>query len=148
MIQTRFYDLRVDNDLTQFDVSKVLGVTRDCYSNWERMRYDFPVDKVLILSNYYNVSLDYILGVSKIKNKSSNKNIDYKLLGDRLRNERKQKNLTQKKLGDKVGLDQKMISSYEIGSSLPKTLNLLYILNYLEISFDYIAGFTDNKKVL
>ena len=63
----RIYDLRVDNDLTQKDMAKILNTTRDNYAQWERGFCNFPLEKINIFANYFNVSLDYLTGLSNNK---------------------------------------------------------------------------------
>ena len=56
--------LREDNDLTQREVSKYLNCSQQVYSNYELGQRDIPTDVLIKLSNFYNVSVDYILGIS------------------------------------------------------------------------------------
>ena len=56
--------LREDNDLTQREVSKYLNCSQQVYSNYELGQRDIPTDVLIKLSNFYNVSVDYILGTS------------------------------------------------------------------------------------
>ena len=56
--------MREDRDLTQRELSKVLNCSQQVYSNYELGQRDIPTDILIRLSNYYNVSVDYILGIS------------------------------------------------------------------------------------
>ena len=58
----RIRDLREDNDLTQADVAKLLFITQQQYSLYERGYRDIPTALLVILADYYNTSTDYILG--------------------------------------------------------------------------------------
>lgn len=60
----RIRDLREDRDLTQKQLSKMLNCSQQVYSNYELGQRDIPTDILIKLSNFYNVSVDYILGVS------------------------------------------------------------------------------------
>lgn len=55
-------DLREDNDLTQAQVADVLMCDQSLYSKYERGERDIPLRLLVILSEYYNVSLDYLVG--------------------------------------------------------------------------------------
>lgn len=57
----RLRDLREDNDYTQAAIAKILNITRPQYNLYELGDRTIPIDKLLILSEFYNVSLDYIL---------------------------------------------------------------------------------------
>lgn len=60
----RIKDLREDNDFTQTYVAKKLNCSQQAYSNYELGQRDIPTDILIKLSKFYNVSVDYILGVS------------------------------------------------------------------------------------
>lgn len=60
----RIRDLREDNELTQKQLSKVLNCSQQVYSNYELGQRDIPTDVLIKLSNFYDVSVDYILGIT------------------------------------------------------------------------------------
>ena len=64
MIYRRIRDLREDRDLTQREVSCALNCSQQVYSNYELGQRDIPTDILIKLSRFYNVSVDYILGIS------------------------------------------------------------------------------------
>lgn len=59
----RLKDIREDNDLTQTDIAEILNTTRQQVSKWETGAQMMGVDKYIILAKYYNVSVDYLLGL-------------------------------------------------------------------------------------
>ena len=59
---TRIRDLREDRDLKQSDIAALLKCTQSCYSLYENGQRDIPTDVLIKLANYYNVSIDYLLG--------------------------------------------------------------------------------------
>lgn len=58
----RIRDLREDKDLKQEDVAKVLNITRQQYQLYESGKRKLPIDLLIELCNFYDVSSDYILG--------------------------------------------------------------------------------------
>lgn len=58
-------DLREDNDLLQKDVAIILKTTQQYYSNYEKGKRPLPIEHLITLCRYYNVSADYILGLPK-----------------------------------------------------------------------------------
>ncbi|MBP3452174.1 MAG: helix-turn-helix transcriptional regulator [Clostridia bacterium] len=58
-------ELREDHDLTQADVAAVLGTTQQVYSRYEKGINEMPIRHLITLCQYYHVSADYILGLSK-----------------------------------------------------------------------------------
>lgn len=65
----RLKQLREDNDLTQADVAKFLNTTKQQVSKWENGIQVIGVDKIIKLAKYYNISADYILGLTDIPEK-------------------------------------------------------------------------------
>ena len=64
----RIRDLREDRDLTQSELAAYLKCSQQVYSNYELGQRDIPTDILILLSAYYNVSVDYILGISNNPN--------------------------------------------------------------------------------
>lgn len=61
-------DLREDSDKSQGEVARYLGTTQQVYSRYELGENEIPVRHIIALCKYYNVSADYILGLSENKN--------------------------------------------------------------------------------
>ena len=64
----RLYGLRVDNDLTQQDIAKILGTSQTMYARYERLANEMPIRHLITLCDYFGVSADYILGINRQKN--------------------------------------------------------------------------------
>ena len=60
----RIRELREDNDKTQFEFAEILGTSQTMYARYERGANELPVRHLIKLSKLYNVSADYILGLS------------------------------------------------------------------------------------
>lgn len=73
-IYNRLKMLREENELSQEYICRLLKITRPQYSLYETGKRDIPIDCILVLSNFFNVSTDFILGKSDIKNPYKNKN--------------------------------------------------------------------------
>lgn len=58
----RLRDLREDKDMKQADTAQMLGIQQTVYSRYERGFQNIPIEHLLKLADYYNVSTDYILG--------------------------------------------------------------------------------------
>lgn len=71
MYLPRLRDLREDNDLTQQQVAEILKTKQTIYSRYERGFQNIPLEFLLMLADYYNVSIDYIFG--RTDNPDSNK---------------------------------------------------------------------------
>lgn len=64
----RIRELREDRDFTQAQIAKALGTTQQQYSKIELGKADISGEKLMILAKLYQVSTDYILGLSKNPN--------------------------------------------------------------------------------
>ena len=60
----RIRDLREDHDLKQRQVADFLNCSQQVYSNYELGQRDIPTDVLIRLAEFYNVSTDYILGLT------------------------------------------------------------------------------------
>lgn len=57
----RIRELRIEKNLTQTEMAKILNCSQQVYSNYELGQRDIPTDILILLSKYYDVSIDYIL---------------------------------------------------------------------------------------
>lgn len=60
----RLRDLREDHDLKQRQVAEYLRCSQQVYSNYELGQRDIPTDILILLSDFYKVSVDYLLGLT------------------------------------------------------------------------------------
>ena len=63
----RIRDLREDNDKTQQEIADYLGTSQTMYARYERGANELPIRHLIALSKYYNVTSDYLLGLSSNK---------------------------------------------------------------------------------
>ena len=63
----RIRDLREDADLTQKTVADYLHIRQSTYSQYETRQRQLPIDTLIKLAELYDVSTDYILGLTDIK---------------------------------------------------------------------------------
>lgn len=63
----RLRDLREDCDLNQTKVAELLHTSQTVYSRYERGYQTIPVEHLLILADFYDVSVDYILGRTNVR---------------------------------------------------------------------------------
>ena len=63
----RIRDLREDNDMPQAQVAKMLNCSQRVYSNYERCECEIPVRALILLAQFHNTSIDYLLGLTDEK---------------------------------------------------------------------------------
>lgn len=63
----RLKEIRQDRDLQQVDIAKVLKTSQVQYSRYERGIRVIPIDKIAMLAKFYDISIDYLLGLTDIR---------------------------------------------------------------------------------
>lgn len=63
----RIREIREDNQLTQQKVADLLNIGQRTYADYESGKTRIPVDNLMKLAKFYNVSMDYIAGASDMK---------------------------------------------------------------------------------
>lgn len=66
----RLRDLREDKELNQTQVAQMLGMSQTGYSKYETGENDIPTEILIKLANFYNTSIDYILGETDKKERN------------------------------------------------------------------------------
>ena len=61
----RLKDLREDNDKSQEEIAALLNTSRQQYARWESGQWQMPIEHYKTLSRYYDVSIDYLAGVTE-----------------------------------------------------------------------------------
>ena len=65
----RIREIREDHSLTQQKIADLLHIGQRTYADYESGKIRIPVDSLLVLACYYNVSVDYISGARNVKTK-------------------------------------------------------------------------------
>lgn len=65
----RLKDLREDFEKKQEDIAEVLNITRQQYQLYESGKREMPMHHFAVLARYYNVSLDYLAGLTDVPQK-------------------------------------------------------------------------------
>ncbi len=139
----KLIEIREDLNLRQKDIADILGITQQSYSLWENGNKVIPLKHLNNLCNYYNLSMDYVIGLSNIKYYNViNKKIDKILIGERLRKIRKDNNITQEELANILNTTHSTISAYESGKTTILTAFAYEICKRYNISMDYLCGRT------
>lgn len=138
---TRLKEIREDHDLTQPQMANILGVKRAAYSLWELGINTIPTDNLFDFANYFNISIDYILRISKEKDcKSKIKKFDLKVLGVNLKKIRTKNNLSQESMSTIIGVSQAAVNRYEKGNICISTIKLYNFSKKFKISIDELCG--------
>ena len=66
-MKTRIRDLREDRDLTQKQIADYLMCDQSLYSKYEREERALPLEIAVKLADFYQTSVDYLIGRTKIR---------------------------------------------------------------------------------
>lgn len=143
MNEKRLFDLREYKDLSQIKLANYLGITQQTYSLWEKGTKIIPLKHLNSLSNFYEISMDYIVGLKDEKNNSGiikltelNKNE----IGSRIKKIREDNNLTLRDLAKELNTTSSTISAYETGKTLILTAFAYQICIKYNVSLDWLCG--------
>lgn len=65
----RLKDLREDNDVKQKQLAEYLNIKQNTYSQYENGKREIPIEMLWKLADFYNTSIDYIIGRTENPNK-------------------------------------------------------------------------------
>lgn len=140
----RLKEIREEHNLKQNEVANILNVSRSAYAMWEVEQDVIPLKRLNTFCNEFNVSLDYVLELTNIKNyPNSTKEIDLNKLKIRITTLRKNAHMTQEQLAKELNITRSLISKYEHNTNLILTIYLREYCKYFSISSDYLIGKID-----
>ena len=142
MITERIRDIREEKDLRQIDVAKILNVSQANYSRWENGTEFMPLKKLTIFCNYFNVSMDYVIGITRNNTSTGIHELNSKTIGNNLKEFRKKHGITQVELANFLNTTHSTIRAYESGKTTLLTAFAIQIVKKYHISLDWLCGRT------
>ena len=137
----RMKEIREEAGLKQKDVANILGVTKGSYSMWECGADTIPLKRLNQFCNYFNVSIDYIVGFNdKRKYANAKPDIKIKVTGENLKKIRLKKDLTQTKIAEELKINQPTWNRYENSKTLILTVVIVELAKKYHYSIDKILG--------
>lgn len=137
----RLKDIREDNDMNQTKMAKILNVNRSTYSLWELGINIIPLKKLCDFADYFNFSIDYVLGLTNDrKNSKIIKGLDLIKLGNNIKKMRIKRELSQENVANMLGVSQACIVRYEKGIICISTSNLYKLSKEFKISLSELCG--------
>lgn len=145
----RLKEIRVNNNLTQEEVAKILGIDRTTYASFEIGRDTISIERLNIFTNYFKTSFDYIFELTDTYNYNIEKEkIEIQEVAKRLKESRKNNKMTQEYIAKKLNTAHSVWCRYEQGKYLIKTSFLFSYAKTLGISADYLLGKVNNPQNL
>lgn len=122
--------------LTQSEVAKLLKRSYKTISGWENNYDNIPLKLLLNYANYFNLSLDYLYGLTDKDLKYTKFNLNLKVLGIKLRILRKNNYLSEEQVATLINTNQSVISRYENSQVLISTTFLYSLSKLYNFSID------------
>ncbi|WKG34822.1 helix-turn-helix domain-containing protein [Lactococcus lactis] len=124
--------LRKKNSLTQKELAEKVGVKQNSYANWENGNREPNIEMLVRIADYFDVSLDYLLG-GKMKNITEEFSLCLKKLRMKIK-------LSQKQIAEELKISQQQYSKWEGGIITPNAETLVRLADYFDVSVDYLLG--------
>ena len=142
-------NLREEFNLSQKDIAKILNICQPTYNHFETQYDIMPLKHINSLSNFFNVSIDFLLNLTNIRNyNNSNKNLNLDLFSKRLKEFRKDNKIRQVDMANVINTTHSAIAGYENKRCFMPTYALYIVCKTYNISADYLLGKIDKPKYL
>lgn len=141
----RLKSIREEKELTQAKVADILHVDRSTYTGWELGRDTIPLVRLNVICRTFNVSFDYIMGLSNNLESYEEIDVNAKVIGNNLKKFRKDKKLPQKAIFTELNTTSSTWSAYETGKVIIKTDFLYTVCKKYNLSVDKMLSSKDTN---
>lgn len=137
----RMKEIREGAQMRQREVAEVMGVSKGSYSMWECGTDTIPLKRLNQFCNYFNVSMDYVTGLTNRKRyPNEKKDINNDTTSENLKKIRKKQELTQVQISEALEINQPTWNRYEKGHNLILTTTIVSLAKKYNYSIDNILG--------
>ena len=143
-----FLENKKIDKITATSIANYLGISKKTLSNYVNGDAYIPLNHLNKLSNLFDVSIDYLLGLTEKETYKDNIKIDSLdpvSIGQRLKETRKNLKVSQEQVAHIIGVNKSSISRYEHGETLILTICLYTFCQKYNISSAYIIGKNKNS---
>lgn len=135
----RLKELRIRNNVTQKQVAEALNLSTIAIQNYENNRRKPTYDILIALADYFEVSLDYLVGRD-----DTSLEVDTMTFSEGLKRFRKDFKLTQKQVANGIDVAESLYQRYEYGKVIPSISVFIAIAEKFDVSIDYLVGLSDD----
>ena len=138
-MSNRLKKLRKEKELTQADLAKVLNTNQSQYGKYENGKTNLSIENAQILSEYFGVTLSYLLGLDDNSGTDGSKKMTpfQSLVRDR--------GMSLKEISEATGIAYPTLSGYNQGIRTPKKKNAKILAEYFGVSIPYLLGYEENS---
>lgn len=124
-------EFRESRGIKQKDMAKMLNISKTTLSGWENGHDIIPLKRLVYFSNYFKVSIDYLIGFTN-KNNYIELEINYERISKMLLQIRKQNHKTQEFVSKILNISTGTYCDYEKGNHLISTTSLIALAGIYE----------------
>lgn len=146
-ISARLRDTRLYYGYKQTEIAKVLGIGKNAYCEYEHYKRVIPLKRLVQLANFYEINIDYLLGLTDLKIEIKPMNLDLQVIGDRLLEIRETNDLSVSGLAKALNIHASLIYYLQSGKRLISTSVCYDIAKKFDLSVDYLLGRTSRKHL-
>lgn len=147
-ISERLKEVRTYDLYTQKYIGKLLNINRATYACYESNKRIIPLKHLNTLSNFYNLSIDYLLGLTNNKVTFNKINLDIEISSRRFKQIRNEFCLSTREMAKILNVDNSTISDYENQNYFLSTHACYDLARKYDISVDWLLGKSDNKYIM
>lgn len=131
-------EFRETRGMKQKDMARMLNISKTTLSGWENGHDIIPLKRLVYFSNYFKVSIDYLIGLTD-KNNYVKLEININRISKILYETRKKNNKTQEYISKILNISTGTYCDYEKGNHLISTTSLISLANlYKDFSLDFL----------
>jgi transcriptional regulator with XRE-family HTH domain len=144
-VMNRIRKLRTEKGIKQSELANLVNVRQTTISNWENEISEIDKQSLFALSDYFNVTIDYLLGKSDEPTnlplpQPNQTSVEKK---NRIRHLREMHNMKQIDLVNNLNVKQSTLSNWERGTRQPDNDHLIAISEIFGVTTDYLLGVSD-----
>ena len=143
----RIKELRKKRNMTQTQLAEAINTSQRNIERWENEKNDITSFFILKLADFFECSIDYLVGHNNFSNALNNKerkNNTVNTFSITSKELRRRCNLTQIELAEKLCISKACISMIEIGRNEPTAKTLIAYADFFGCSIDYLLGRKDD----
>jgi len=139
-----FQELLDENSLTIKSFARKINMHWSVLYAYKNNNYLPSLSTAVKIANYFNCSLNYLMGLDELENKNLLKNFDITKFYPRYNSLLKEENISHFTLSKKIKLNTSSLIYWKCGK-VPKMDSLIKIANYFDVSIDYLVGRSDRQ---
>lgn len=138
-MSNRLKKLRREEGLTQADLAKVLNTNQSQYGKYENGKTNLSLENAQILSEYFGVTLPYLLGLD------DDSCIDRRKKMTPFQSLVRDRGMSLKEISEATGIGYSTVGNYNQGSRIPNARNAQLLSEYFGVSIPYLLGYEENS---